>query len=74
MEENKDLFGNDATLESDETIAEAIAGPDEELFAEPDLEAADAETAAEPGLEAAAEPSAETAFDSALETGTETGP
>ena len=77
MEENKDLFGNDATLESDETIAEAVAGPDEELFAEPDLEAAqqaDAETAAEPGLEAAAEPSAETAFDSALETGTETGP
>ena len=76
MEENKDLFGNDATLESDETIAEAVAGPEEELFAEPDLEAAvqaDAETAAEPGFEAAAEPSAETAFNSALEAGSETG-
>ena len=40
MEENKYLYENEATIESDEMIAEPVAGPADDLFAEPDPEAA----------------------------------
>ena len=77
MEENKDLYENEATIESEATIAEAAPGPDGTLFAESDPETAaqtEMEVAAEADTEAAAESSAEAAFEPAFDAGTEPDP